>query len=155
MADADLRNHLSDRELSLLREHYDPAVLLSASRASLAAPFPPSGPWVESIVGHLYDPAVIAPRERERVLIALLSAQNQGRGMTVVVHLYWGLMEGLSVSDVAETLVLVGAYAGVSVYAQALGTYRALLGALREGAGKGPEGARTGALVPALLRSFG
>jgi alkylhydroperoxidase/carboxymuconolactone decarboxylase family protein YurZ len=54
----------------------------------------------------------LSPAQREMVIIATVAAERD----TFVLsgHLYWGLMEGLSVENLADVLLTVAAYSGVN-----------------------------------------
>ena len=119
---ADVTEILSPTALDALKAVYAPAVMLGASRAAVAAPYPPTTDYVEWIIKHLYDGERIAARDRERTLIALLASQSTGHSLMLAVHLYWGLMEGLGVAEIADTLALSGVYMGLPHYTAALGT---------------------------------
>ena len=127
---ADLASALSEAALASLRAHYSADFMLAASRASVAAPHPASGPYVEAVIKGFYDGARMAPRERERVLVALFAAQSVAPSLFLAVHLYWGLMEGLSVDDLADTMGLSGLYTGLAHYTAGLKTLRITLDAL-------------------------
>ena len=54
----------------------------------------------------------LAPAQREAVIIATVAAERD----TFVLsgHLYWGLMEGLSVENLADILLTVASYSGIN-----------------------------------------
>lgn len=121
-ASADLTTILSAEAVEALRAQYAPEFMLAASRYAVAAPYPPNAGYVEWIIGSLYDGKRIAAKDRERTLIALLASQSTGHSLLLAVHLYWGLMEGLTVAEIADTLALSGVYLGLPHYTAALGT---------------------------------
>lgn len=54
----------------------------------------------------------------ERTIITLFASQRNGPFLAI--HMYWGLLEGLTVGEMAETLLLVGTYTGIGAYTQGL-----------------------------------
>ncbi|MFO0607588.1 MAG: hypothetical protein U0324_30775 [Polyangiales bacterium] len=122
----DISQLLDDAAVARLRAAYAPDFMLASGRNSVAAAFPPAAGYVHWVIDHLYDPAVMPPKERERCLVALLAQSDPG-SFTLAIHVYWGMMEGLSASDVLTTLALVGAYGGMQRYATGQATTRRTL----------------------------
>lgn len=137
-------------DLAPLRATYDPRVLFAAATGTLARMHPPGAPYTGAIGAAQYEGGPLAARDRERCLIALLAAQKER--MTLAVHIYWGLMEGLSIAEVAHTLLLTGIYAGTPAYANGLLVLEATRGQLAAAAAAGECGSAAvlGRLVAAL-----
>jgi alkylhydroperoxidase/carboxymuconolactone decarboxylase family protein YurZ len=155
-APPDVRALLTDDELAKLRAGFSNDAMLAGARGSSIAPFPPAQPWVQFLLDYFYGagdggrepwPAT----ERELFLLGLLSSRFMGRGLDLAIHVYWGLMAGLSVQRIADALLLTGLYCGVESYTNSLGVLRGVLGLLKDAAGKDPS---TGAVVPALAGAF-
>jgi len=130
MSDADVRRILTDEELERLREGYDRAAMWAGARRAVVMPFPPTERWLEFLGAELYDPERFEPRERERVLIGIFAGRPEE--MTLSVHAYWGLAEGLSVEDIARTLALSGMYTGIGNYTLSMGILRRTLVTLKD-----------------------
>ncbi len=135
-ATADLTAILSPQTLGALRAQYSADFMLAASRGAVAAPHPSSAPIVEAVIAGFYDPKRMAPRDRERVLVAVLASQTIAPSHLLAVHLYWAMMEGLTVADLADTLGLGGVYTGLAHYTAGLKTLRVTLDALADLASK-------------------
>ncbi len=118
----DVRGILSDADITLLRSGYDRARMKASAVAGVAGAFGPAVPYVQTMVDRLFDSAVLPPEQREVGIIALLAARSGGGGLFVAIHLYWGLMEGLPVERLADTLLLTGYYSGISVFNAGLAT---------------------------------
>jgi alkylhydroperoxidase/carboxymuconolactone decarboxylase family protein YurZ len=115
----DLRSVLTDSRLERLRAAYDPQVMRAAMLHAIVEGFPPLDAWNRAIAGTFYDdPNPLTPRDRERCLIAVLT--NTGPQLSLAIHVYWGLMVGLSVEEVCHTAGLAASYAGVPRLAVAL-----------------------------------
>jgi len=149
----DLRQILDDDAIARLRAAYAPDFMLSSGRASVANAFPPAAGYVHWVIDHLYDPATMPPKERERCLIALLAQSDPG-SFTLAIHVYWGMMEGLTVSDVLTTLALVGAYAGMQRYATGQSTTRRTLKTLAKLLAAPDASLAPGGIVVALIAEF-
>lgn len=149
----DLRQILDDAAVARLRAAYVPEAMLSSGRASVADAFPPAAGYVHWVIDHLYDPAVMPPKERERCLIALLGQSDPGT-FTLAIHIYWGLMEGLTVSDVLTTLALVGAYGGMQRYAIGQATTRRTLNVLAKLLAAPDATLAPGSILVALVEEF-
>lgn len=150
----DLRTHLTDASVTALVAAYNPKTMLDASRLAVALPFPPNEGYVEWIINNLYDGERIASKDRERTLIALLASQTTGSSLLLAVHLYWGLMEGLSIAEIADTLALAGVYMGLPHYTAALDTLRDTLKTLREVTAKPGAALDAMSVVGALRATF-
>jgi len=122
----DLRTQLNDDSLAELRSAYDRAAMLLAASSPCAVLYPPLDPWMRETGSTIYDRSHLAPRDRERCIIALLIAGG-GLQTSVAIHIYWGLMEGLSVDDVCQTIGIVGAYGGMQRVAFGLATLQRVL----------------------------
>jgi alkylhydroperoxidase/carboxymuconolactone decarboxylase family protein YurZ len=107
----DLRTILSHDDLLALRQSYDRAAMSSAAAGPFAVVYPPLEPWVRETANTFFECSVLAPPDRERCIITLLTIN--GIAASLAIHIYWGLMEGLTVDDVCETIGLVGVYAGI------------------------------------------
>lgn len=115
---ADLTTALGAADLEALRAGYQPAAMLAAATGTLGRMHAAGVPYTGAIGAAQYEGGPISPRDRERCLVALLAAQKER--LTLAVHLYWGLMEGLSPEELAHTILLVGIYAGVPAYTAGL-----------------------------------
>lgn len=107
----DLRTVLSDESLDLLRRSYDATVMAQAASGPFAIVYPPLDPWVRETSATFFERSSLAPQDRERCVIALLTVN--GIAASLAIHIYWGLMEGLEIDDVCQTISLVGLYAGM------------------------------------------
>ena len=109
----DIRALLSDEQLARLRAAYDAGAFVRAEVRLFATAFPPLAHWNEAIATTFYAPsAALAAVDRERCIIALLA--HTGQELPLAFHIYWGLMEGLSVEEIGYTVGLAGCYGGVS-----------------------------------------
>lgn len=118
---SDINDLLTAAELATLRKGYVRAQCVADVRNSLEGAYPPATPAVEAVLGPFYEvvPGTnefrIDPATRERILVALL-ANGAGAGFDVAVHMYWALMEGVSLSGILDTLLLTASYAGIARY---------------------------------------
>jgi len=126
----DLRTLLSEDELGTLRAQFDAAVLSEAASTPFSMLYPPLEAWVKETSATFFDRSRLAPRDRERCIVALLTV-NGGLPMSLAIHIYWALMEGLSVGEVCETIGLVGAYGGVQRVAFGMTVLQRTLGVLQ------------------------
>jgi alkylhydroperoxidase/carboxymuconolactone decarboxylase family protein YurZ len=109
---ADLRTRLTTTGLSRLRAAYDPAVMSQGNVAALRDIYPPLSSWGEEVSATFYDrPGPLTAKDRERCLIALVTLL--GATLPLAIHVYWGLMEGLSVEEICHTIGLSACYGGL------------------------------------------
>jgi len=151
MSDADVRNILSDDAIERLRAGYDREAMWGGARTAVVLPFPPTEGWLDFLGNELYDPEVFDPAQRERVLIGIFAGRPDD--LTLSVHTYWGLVEGLSVDEISRTLVLAGMYTGIGNYTISMGIFRKTLATLKGlcDDGDGPIG--VGPVFQALVAS--
>ncbi len=128
--DPSFKSVITEAQLAALREAYDPAVMAFVTRNSLAEAYPPGAEFIGALMDSLYSGEPISHADRERCLIALLAVN--GEPMPLAVHIYWGLVEGLSPEEIAHTLLLTGAYSGVPKYAAGLLVLQKVVAALKE-----------------------
>lgn len=151
----DVRTLLTDEDLGRLRAAYDAAAMNEGARRATSTPYPPAGPLVDAIIDTLYGPSAILPGvRREQVLIALV-ASHTGMRRILAVHLYWGLMEGLSIDEIAATLALVAAYDGIDNYSEALRQLSTLVDkVLRPALASGGDALKSGPIMGAIAAAF-
>ncbi|MBK9258363.1 MAG: hypothetical protein IPM54_00840 [Polyangiaceae bacterium] len=149
----ELESILTPEEIRLLREGYaaDTACLANDSQAHYDGMYPGGARAFDAFVQSVYvhgNPKAppttgISGKDRERVVIALLASQSNT--YFLAIHFYWGLVEGLSVNDMCQTLLLVGGYNGYSLYTNGLTvlgeTLMALRGVANEGIAVTPQAA--------------
>jgi alkylhydroperoxidase/carboxymuconolactone decarboxylase family protein YurZ len=93
---------------------YDPDDLRAANARAFAETYPPLAPWAETAAAVFFRPGALAPRERELCLVTLLS--HRAPGVSLSNHIYWALMEGVTVSELCEVIGLAGCYTGLPTY---------------------------------------
>ena len=118
MSSGQTEKGLTPEELQALRGGYKNEVLREASRQALNGRNPAGADFVNGVIDTLYQGEPLSHVDRERCLIAVLAGRQEP--LTLAVHIYWGLMEGLGPEEVGHTLVLAGAYQGIPVYATGL-----------------------------------
>ena len=144
---------LGAEEIGRLRVAYRPELLVAATRGALSGTYPPGAPFVGSVVDLLYGDEPVKPKDRERSLIALLGARQES--MNLAIHIYWGLMEGLSPEEIGHTLLLVGAYTGIPGYSTSMVVYAKTFALLKVLAGKGGDAVHPIAVAQELMKAFG
>lgn len=111
---------LTQEHIAVLRDGYQAETMKAASKGAVVNRHSVGGAYVVPFVDILYNEDLMSGKDRERCLIALLS--TNGDVMTLSVHIYWGLMEGLSLEGIAQTLMLAGGYTGIATYVKGLMT---------------------------------
>lgn len=145
----DLRRILSDTRLADLRAAYEPNVMRAAMLQTIVEGYPPLDEWNRSIASTFYgETSPISPRDRERCLVALLS--QTGQRLSLAIHVYWGLMEGLNVAEVCHSVGLAACYGGVPRLADGLPVIDRVLQVLQQL--DGDLGSST--VLRSILRSF-
>lgn len=131
----DVRKILPVEGLARLREAWRraPNALTNNARERIVLPYPPAGEGFNVLGDHAFKRVEgIAPKERERCIIAVLTSKDLESGFILPVHLYWGLMEGLDPADIAETLFLGAVYSGIANYLSGIGRFQSILRLLAE-----------------------
>ena len=110
--------------------------------------------YIGAIRVEFYDLSTRAmtPKDRERCLIAILASRDAG--LNLAIHIYLGLMEGLSAPDIAEILFLSGAYTGVDRLSDGLVVEWRTLDVLRQLASD-PNGCAVNQVMGKLRDTFG
>lgn len=130
---------LTPEQIALLREGYaaDPAWLANYPADVYHDLYPGGSKAFDSFVNSVFvhgDPAKppttrMIGKDRERVVIALLASQPNAEFLAI--HLYWGLVEGLSVNEISQIILVVGGYNGYSFYTNGLSVFAKTLTALK------------------------
>jgi len=130
-----LKELLTDNELQLLREHFNEEDVHTLAGA-LGKKLPDSQWFVDGILAQFYDPEAKDYErfalERERQLITLFLVYSRGQGFFLGIHLYWGLMMGLTPEQLTQQVMLVGAYGGIQLLNAGLTTLERTLKLLKE-----------------------
>jgi alkylhydroperoxidase/carboxymuconolactone decarboxylase family protein YurZ len=139
----DVTGILTAEELEQLRKNYDSAAIVSASMDSIVGAYSGAAGFMDVLSKQFYtdpsqprsEPGVSSlsfdPAARERILIAVLTIRLGGQGRFLAVHLYWGLMVGLSVQEIADQLLLIGMYVGLPNFTASIATFQTLLKELK------------------------
>ncbi|MSP62260.1 MAG: hypothetical protein EXR72_18405 [Myxococcales bacterium] len=138
--------------LKTLRGGFQEPRMIEATGTALTTLFPKSAVIVDSILQEYQGGDDLAPRDRERCIITMLATQDAG--LTLAVHMYWGLMEGLDPLEIANTLLLMGAYSGIPHFAHGALILRDLLTELAALAEQGGEAVKSPSVLKALMNRF-
>jgi alkylhydroperoxidase/carboxymuconolactone decarboxylase family protein YurZ len=143
---------LPDHEVEQLRRGYDKQAFLGANQQAFATAYPPLGPWAQAVGSLLYADEPIPPRIRELCLITLLT--YRAPGLALATHVYWGLMEGVTVEQVCHAASLSGCYGGFPTLVDGIVVIQRTLGLLHKLAAQSPACGSKDVLV-ALGAEFG
>src|SRR5262245_48235092 len=106
---------LSGEQLAILRDAYSKgrARMLQILSDTIPGRYDRTGGYLGAGKSAFYDDGAdtMAPKERERSLIAILASRDAG--LNLAIHIYLGLMEGLSPREIADIILLAGVYTGV------------------------------------------
>ncbi len=105
---------LGEMELETLREGYDAQRMLDNAVAVVGGLFEGGKSWTEAFSSDVYQTGRMAARDRERILIALFTGQAERTAL--MIHVYWGLMEGLEPTEIQQVVLLAGTYTGLGRY---------------------------------------
>ena len=150
MALGHLPDVLSQAELDRLREAYDGASLVAANAEAFGRPYQRLAAWGPTVATLFYAPDPIPPRERELCMITLLAYRSPG--LALANHLYWGLMEGLSVEQACQAIGLAGCYCGLPTYNESVFVVHRTLHVLKRLLAAGECAAK--AVLAALVSEF-
>lgn len=142
---------LSSADIKKLKKGYKVATMKAAASATVGKLYPPGAPFATGVVDWLYGSRPISPKDRERCLIALLCQRQDGA--LLAVHIYWGLMEGLTLNETCHTLLLAGAYTGIPNYSSGLMTLTKTCAILKQAVGAGET--QVPQVLEALFIGFG
>ncbi|MBU0506135.1 MAG: carboxymuconolactone decarboxylase family protein [bacterium] len=100
---------LTDDNLQKLRDNYKEKDIFKLVEMKMGV-YAPFLDYAKNFIDANYTKPTMKAKCRERTLIAIL-AQNK-EAFPLAAHVYWGLMEGLIPEEIADTLLLSGAYNG-------------------------------------------
>jgi alkylhydroperoxidase/carboxymuconolactone decarboxylase family protein YurZ len=129
MTDAfkEITQYLSDTRLQQLRAAYK-RTDLGALGSPPKVVYPSSAPYVDVIGATFYtslpdDPGpqprdTLTVQDRERCLLALLCSRRED--IELAIHVYLALMEGISIREIANVMLLAGMYTGIDNFNRGL-----------------------------------
>jgi alkylhydroperoxidase/carboxymuconolactone decarboxylase family protein YurZ len=97
--------------------------------------------WINPIGDYFFEPDRVAfPTSapiRERCIIAIAAATDPNGPMLLPLHVFWGLMEGLTPHEIADVIAVAGVYAGLQRYTDAMQSFVAVLGWIKDSIASG------------------
>ena len=155
---AALESMISDAQIATLKLGFDNALCVKLAMASLAGPIPAAQPWVAGPGDYFFaTDKNMGPTHRELCIIAMMTAMKCPDQL--VIHVYWGLMVGLSPNQIADAIYLAGDYSGIAAYNTATKAAAIALGSLvaQAEAGKAdpPNLLAVTRVIPALGQAYG
>lgn len=149
-----MRATLSPQALSRLRARYDSRAVTGSAATATAALFSDAAPLFASLTGVFFERQdLLSPAERELLVIALFS--DGVPAWMLAVHVYLGLMEGLTPEKVAASALLAATYRrGVAAFTQAIAVISRALSVLSRLSNEGDETCDTARILRELRREF-
>jgi alkylhydroperoxidase/carboxymuconolactone decarboxylase family protein YurZ len=144
---------LTDEDVETLRRGYQRDLMLAATRGALSQVYPQGAGYVGAIVDAIYTSGPLTPEDRERCLIAILGTRQEA--LNLAIHIYWGLMEGLTLDEIGRTLLMAGAYAGLPAYSAGLIVMKKACGVMKAVLTEDPAAAVSQKVVGALMKLLG
>ncbi len=152
---SDFKTQLTEAQLATLRGGYSRTVMDAVATQIVSGPYPPSAGLTAFAGDRFYNdaPPTLSPANRERCLLALFVG---GRRPTfaVAVHIYWALMEGVAVDEIAEIILLATLYSGLDVLTDGNRTLTLTLTVLGQAADAGGDAVKPGTLLPQIVAKF-
>jgi alkylhydroperoxidase/carboxymuconolactone decarboxylase family protein YurZ len=102
---------LQPPQLEMLRKEYREQDAVQILSSGIPALDDRTAEYINSIRRAFYEGTAMEPEDRERCLIAVLASRDAG--LNLAIHIYLGLMEGLSPAEIADVVFLGGIYTGV------------------------------------------
>ncbi len=102
---------LKQPQLDTLRKEYSNPDAVQILSRGIPALDDRTATYIDAIRSAFYDGTAMRPKDRERCLIAILSSRDAG--LNLAIHVYLGLMRGLSPGEIADIIFLGGIYTGV------------------------------------------
>lgn len=153
MITSDMTGFLTDAELTTLRAGYDREGMVKGATGAVARHYAGAAPLMQFFQSELYAPERMEPKDRQRCLLAILAPR--GHALTLSVHVYWGLAEGLSLRDIYQVLLLTAAYSGIDAFAtSAFILQKQTLPLLKSLMAEGGEAAATPNVLRHLVEKF-
>lgn len=143
---------LSDEMLARLRAGWSRPTLHTAIRGVVNSATSDAQGWMDFVMDELYESGPLDARDRELVIIGLLAGRKEIAPLAF--HVYWGLMEGISVEQIVRVVTLAATYNGVSAYVEGQRVVAKVLSQLAEQATKGEEACQVDAVLPHLVALF-
>ncbi|HEX2572731.1 MAG TPA: hypothetical protein VH877_24490 [Polyangia bacterium] len=141
--------------LAELRRRYDDDTMRELLAQPLRVTYPPCEPWLDWISQHLYNRERFRPEYRELILITVLGSNPHGGGRLLAIHLYVGLMVGLSPSEITDALLLVGVYTGIPSFTFGVhATLTRTLTVLRQAVDEGGEALAMPQVLKRIAEAF-
>lgn len=151
----DLASHgvpLDQDRLADLRRAYDAKAMRAVMLDAFVERHRPLTQWCLAIDSTFYaESTPMSAANRERCLIAMLACT--GASVPLGIHMYWGLMEGLSSEEIYTIVSLAGCYGGVPRLVTSFAVIDVVSDVLRTLEGPLDPGRVLTALVPALAAS--
>lgn len=153
---------LTQEELDFLRQGYVEDAMMASTREALGRLHPAAMGTLAAMVDAVYPKGATPEhqRNRERILITLLTGHHPAE---LAIHVYWGLMVGLTGDDIGQVLLATYGYNGVASYTVSLLTVKKTLEVLKAQVAasrqappdqKPPLPHQSPAVVGALLQAF-
>ena len=142
---AELGKILKDKQIATLKAAYGDGKSMSNALAQyLPVNYAATSKYSEAVINAFYSttmshtgPRLPSRSDRERCLIAILT--SRGPNFNLGVHIYMGLMHGVSAEEIANIIFLAGIYSGIDHLTDGFRVQRKTLealGKLVDGAGK-------------------
>lgn len=152
---SDFVTQLTAAQLATLQAGYSRTVMDAVATQIVSGPYPPAAALTAFAGARFYNdaPPTLSPANRERCILALFAG---GRRPTfaVAVHIYWAMMEGVSVDEIAEIILLSTLYGGLDVLTDGTRTLSLTLVELAKAADAGGEAVQPTKILPAIVAKF-
>ncbi len=121
---------LSSAQLDTLRRAYFEEDMVGLLSSGIPGLDDRTADFIAAIRKAFYDGSAesMSAKDRERCLIAILASRDAG--LNLALHVYCGLMEGLSPQEIADVIFLGGIYTGVDRISDGLAAEMRTLGVL-------------------------
>lgn len=114
-----LESLISDEQIATLKLGFDNALCVKLAMASLSGPIPAAEPWVSGPGDYFFaTDRNMGPTHRELCILSTLTALRCPDQLAI--HVYWGLMVGLTVNQIGDAIYLGGDYGGIAAYNSAV-----------------------------------
>ncbi|HJQ85716.1 MAG TPA: carboxymuconolactone decarboxylase family protein [Candidatus Binatia bacterium] len=102
---------LAPEQIAALKKGYTSAAMTEILSGGMPGLDRHTAKYIHAIRRAFYDTSRMAPKDRERCLIGILAGRDAG--LNFAIHVYVGLMEGLTPDEIADVIFLGGIYTGV------------------------------------------